>query len=119
MRPYKGYTASLSFDEDDVVFHGRIVGIRDIYTFEARTAAEVPKAFHEAVDDYLAFCIEKGRAPDKPFNGKIALRVTPETHRLIATAAASDDKSINQWMAAALESAVAALGGATKIRSRK
>lgn len=106
MKPYKGYLPVIEFDEDDLVFHGRIAGIRDIFTFEATTAEDLVKSFHKAVDDYLAFYAEKGQKPDKPLSGKIALRIPPETHRMVAMAAEMDAKSINQWMAEALEAAV-------------
>ncbi|MER9301609.1 type II toxin-antitoxin system HicB family antitoxin [Mesorhizobium sp. M0293] len=98
MKPYKGYLGTIEFDESDVVFHGRIMGIRDIFTYEAASAEELLKAFHECVDDYLDFCAEQNKEPEKPFSGKLALRTTPEVHRLVSRAAASDGKSINQWV---------------------
>lgn len=106
MKPYKGYLPVVEFDEGDMVFHGRIAGLRDIFTFEATTAKNLVKSFHDSVDDYLAFCAEKGQEPDKPHNGKVLLRIPPATHRLVAMAAEADDKSINQWMADTLETAV-------------
>lgn len=98
MRPYKGYSGSIEFDDEDMVFHGRVLGLRDIVTFEAETAEELVKAFHDSVDDYLAFCKERSLEPQKPYSGKLALRTTPEIHALLSRAAASDGKSINQWV---------------------
>ncbi|WP_292425649.1 type II toxin-antitoxin system HicB family antitoxin [Mesorhizobium sp.] len=74
MKLYKGYAGSIEFDEQDMVFHGRILGIRDIFTFESETAEELVKAFHDSVDDYLAFCKERGVDPQKPYSDKLALR---------------------------------------------
>jgi len=105
MKPYKGYLGTIEFDETDVVFHGRIVGIRDIFTYEADSAEELLKAFHECVDDYLEFCAEQNKEPEKPFSGKFALRTTPEVHRLVSQAASSDGKSINQWVSDTLAEA--------------
>ncbi|MDX8469230.1 type II toxin-antitoxin system HicB family antitoxin [Mesorhizobium sp. VK23B] len=76
MKLYKGYPGSIEFDEEDMVFHGRILGIRDIITFEAETAEELVKAFHDSVDDYLAVCKERGVDPQKPYLDKLALRTT-------------------------------------------
>ncbi|MFZ1512089.1 MAG: type II toxin-antitoxin system HicB family antitoxin [Tabrizicola sp.] len=98
MKPYKGYGATVSFDEDALLFHGDVLGIRDVITFQARTAEELPKAFHGSVDAYLAFCAETGRKPEKPYSGRLAFRTTPEHHRLMADAAARRAKSLNQWM---------------------
>jgi predicted HicB family RNase H-like nuclease len=105
MRPYKGYTGSVDFDEDDLVFHGRIVGIRDIVTFEAETARDLIQAFHDSVDDYLTFCNEKGQDPEKPFSGNISLRMSPGLHKQVVRAAGNRAKSVNQWITDALTEA--------------
>ena len=98
MKSYKGYSGSIEFDDEDMVFHGRVLGLRDVVTFEAETAEELVRAFHDSVDDYLAFCKERGLEPQKPYSGKLALRTTPEIHALLSRAAASDGKSVNQWI---------------------
>ncbi|MFO1175653.1 MAG: type II toxin-antitoxin system HicB family antitoxin [Paracoccaceae bacterium] len=102
MKPYKGYSATVSFDEEALLFHGEVLGIRDVITFQARTAEELPKAFHESVDDYLEWCVHDGMDPEKPFSGSLSLRATPELHRRMADAAARNAKSLNQWMVDAL-----------------
>ena len=103
MKPYKGYRARVSFDEDAMLFHGEVLGIRDVVTFQARDAEELTRAFHDSVDDYLAFCAEDGTPPDKPFSGALSLRASPELHRRMAEAAARRAMSLNQWIVRALE----------------
>ena len=105
MRPYKGYTGTVEFDEDDMVFHGRLVGIGDIVTFEAETAQDLVQAFRDSVDDYLAFCAERGKPPEKPFSGNISLRMAPELHGQVVRAAGNRAKSVNQWITDALSEA--------------
>jgi predicted HicB family RNase H-like nuclease len=119
VRSYKGYSGSVEFDEDDLVFHGRIIGIRDIVTYEAETATELVQAFHDSVDDYLAYCAERGKEPQKPYSGNIALRTTPEIHQLVGQAAASEGKSVNQWVSETLAEAARKRveSGATRVRS--
>ena len=95
---YKGYTAKIAFDDEAEIFHGEIVGIKDVVTFQGKTAAELKKAFKESVDDYLAFCKERGEAPDKPFTGKFVVRITPELHRKIYLSAKLSGESINSWL---------------------
>jgi predicted HicB family RNase H-like nuclease len=63
---HKGYTAAPEWDADDAAFHGRIDGIRDVVTFEGATLDEARQAFADSVDDYLAFCVERGAEPGKP-----------------------------------------------------
>jgi len=104
MKSYKGYSAAVSFDEDALLFHGEVLGVRDVITFQARTAEELPKAFHQSVDDYLDWCAKDGVDPEKPFSGSLSLRATPELHRRMSDAAARHAKSLNQWMVDALAS---------------
>ena len=60
---YKGYEAIVAFDADDRVLRGRLLCTRDVVSFEADDAGELERAFHEAVDDYLAQCAASGWAP--------------------------------------------------------
>lgn len=94
---YKGYTAELTLDSEANLISGRVLGLRDVIYFEAETPAEASQAFHDSVDDYLAWCAEDGREPEKPYSGQFRFRTTPERHRMIARAAAREGKSINAW----------------------
>ena len=98
MRPYKGYTGTIEFDEDDCVFHGRIVGIRGIVNYEAQNANDLVQAFRDSVDDYLEDYAERGEIPDKPFSGNLSLRMAPELHKSVFDAAGARSKSVNQWI---------------------
>jgi len=119
LKAYKGYQANVSFDEDALLFHGDVLGIRDVITFQARSAEELPKAFHDSVDDYLDWAAEDGFTPQKPYSGKLAFRTTPEHHQLISEAASANAISINQWMDNALEAAARATlaSGTQKIKT--
>ena len=89
---------SVEYDSDANILHGEVINTRDVITFQAKSVDELHKAFRESVDDYLAFCAETGEEPEKPFSGKLILRMTPDLHRLIATAAKVSGKSINGWI---------------------
>lgn len=103
MMHYKVYYGRAEIDEEAGLFHGRVVGIRDVVTFEGRSVRELKKAFRDSVNDYLAFCHERGEEPDKPYSGKVSLRIEPELHRKISLAAGAAGKSINRWIAEQLE----------------
>jgi len=105
MMKYKGYVAHIEYDEEDRIFVGHLAGIRDIVGFHGTTVNELEKAFHETVDNYLAISTETGRPAQKPFSGKLMLRVAPEIHAAVATAAQVQGKSINQWAAEVLHKA--------------
>ena len=102
---HKGYIAKIEFDEDDKVLHGRILGIRDVITFEADSVEGAIAAFEESVDDYLAFCKERNKEPEKPFSGKFNLRIDPDLHRGISLLAAANDISMNSWAIRAIKKA--------------
>ena len=95
---YKGYAARLEYSEEDGLFVGHIAGIRDVVSFHGSSVAELRAAFVEAVDDYLDTCAKLGRAPQKPYSGKLSLRLEPELHATIAVKAELAHKSINQWI---------------------
>ena len=78
MMQYKGYTGKVEFDDEAEIFHGEVIGLRDVITFQGRTVDEVKGAFRESVDDYLAFCAKRGEEPEKPFTGKFVVRIPPD-----------------------------------------
>lgn len=98
MIQYKGYLAQLEVDADAGVIVGRVLGTRDGITFEGNTPKEALDAFRHSLDDYLAYCAERGREPDKPFSGRVLLRTTPERHRMMVLVATQESKSLNAWL---------------------
>lgn len=106
MLTYKGLSATVSFDAEDMILAGRIAGINDVVGFHADTPDELIRAFHEAVDDYLETCRRVGKSPERPYSGKLMFRVDPSLHARAARAAALAGKSLNQWGEETLRSAV-------------
>ncbi len=102
---FKGYTARVEYDSEDRIFTGRLAGIDDIVVFHGSTVDELETAFQESVDHYLEVSKRTGRPAKKPFSGKLMLRVPPEVHAAVATAAEVKGKSINQWASDVLEKA--------------
>lgn len=96
---YKGYAARIEFSDEDDCFVGHVAGIRDVVGFHACNVEALRAAFHEAVDDYLTTCDTVGKSPQRPYSGKVMLRIPPETHAQAALKAAAVGKSLNQWAA--------------------
>ena len=103
---YKGYRATVQFDYEAAVFHGRVVDTRDVIFFEGTSVEQLEREFHFSIDDYLAVCAERGREPDKPFSGCIPLELSSKLHRAAFAAAEAEGKSLNAWVAEAIERAV-------------
>lgn len=106
---YKGYIGSVAFSEKDNVFFGKIEGINGLVNFEGESVKELTDAFHEAVDDYLEYCKEKGIEPHKSYSGSLNIRISPETHSRIAFLAKQAGISINAFIKSAVEKQIAML----------
>ena len=102
---WKNYVATIDYDPDMKMFHGRVVNANSVVTFYGKSAEELELEFKRSMEEYLAICKERGIAPDKPFSGRFNLRVTPEEHREFSAAAAANGKSLNTWAAEVLRNA--------------
>ncbi len=106
--PYRGYFGFAEFDGTARLFHGEIIGTRDVITFQARTSDELGQAFQDSVDDYLNHCKAIGKEPNKPFSGNFVTRVDPELHHQLSVRASVEGKSLNQLIGEWLTSLVGA-----------
>ena len=105
MLRHKGYTGHAEFDADAELFHGEVLDTRDVITFQGTSVEELTSAFRESVDDYLEFCRDRNEEPDKPFSGRLMLRLPPDVHRHAYTEAKKEGKSLNRWIADKLRKA--------------
>ena len=103
---YKGYYGSVHFDDDELIFHGKIEFVRALVTYEATDARGLIKAFHESVDDYLETCQSQGIEPETPFKGSLNVRLGAELHRRVALAAEQHHSTINKFIVETLNYAV-------------
>jgi predicted HicB family RNase H-like nuclease len=102
---YKGYMARIEYDAVDKIFVGHIAGIKDIVGFHGTSVTALELAFSESVDQYLAACQQLGEQPNKPYSGRMMLRLEPLAHQRIALAAEVKGISINQWASQTLTQA--------------
>ena len=105
MMGYKGYLSRVEFDDEANIFHGEVINIRDVVTFQGKTVDELRKAFEDSVEDYLAFCAERGEEPDEPFLGRFTIHLSPEQHRKVVLAAEKTGKGVEMWVAETLAQA--------------
>lgn len=63
---YKGYNATVEFDDEAGIFHGEVALIRDVITFQGTTVDELRQAFRDSIDGYLEWCAQRGEAAEKP-----------------------------------------------------
>ena len=98
MLSYKGYTGHVEFDDEAKLFHGEVLDTRDVVTFQGRSVDEIEAAFRASVDDYLAFCAGRGEVPDRPFSGRLMLRLPKDLHRDVFVGARRAGKSLNPFV---------------------
>lgn len=107
MMQYKGYVGKVEFDAEAAIFHGEVLDTRDVITFQGHSVAELKAAFRASIDDYLAFCQQRGEQPNKPFSGQFVTRIPADLHRQVNLAASLSGKSLNAWVVEQLQTAVA------------
>lgn len=95
---YKGYIGQVVYDEKAKIFHGDVIGLKDVITFQGESVQELEQAFKDSIDDYLAFCLQRNEKPDKTFSGNIRVRMNPELHAEIAIQAAKKGISLNEFI---------------------
>lgn len=100
---YKGYYAKIEFDSESFSLFGKIEGINDLVTFECKDLNAVESEFHSAVDDYLEFCKEVGKEPEKEYKGTFNVRINPQLHKQLFVVALKNGDSLN----ASVEKAIA------------
>ena len=100
MMEYKGYIASVEYDDSVDLLHGEVVNAAPypIVTFEAADMEGLKREFRVSIDDYLAWCEEDGVEPRRPFSGNLNLRLGSDLHRQVAVEAGVNGMSVNEWI---------------------
>ena len=63
---YKGHIGMVEYDDRAKLFHGDVINIKTIITFQGKSVAEIEQAFRDSIDDYIAWCEEDSVAPEQP-----------------------------------------------------
>ena len=105
---YKGYYTRVEFDSEAFVVRGKIEGIKDLVNFECGDLWRVEEEFHNAVDEYLEFCKEIGKEPDKEYRGTFNIRINPELHKKLVVVAMKNGDTLNATVEKAIKKYVSA-----------
>lgn len=103
---YKGYSARPEYSAEDRIFYGTILGIGDLVDFQSENAKDLEDEFHKAVDEYLEFCAEIGKKPEKEYNGLFNVRISPELHREASVLAQAEGVTLNKIVERAIRAMV-------------
>lgn len=99
---YQGYTASITYNSDDEVFFGKVIGVNDLIIFEGTSVTDLKEGFQEAIEDYLETCKAIGKSPDKIYKGAFNVRVPSGLHKKVATFASQHDVTLNDFVKSVL-----------------
>lgn len=100
---HKGYTGTAEMSVADGCMHGQLLHIDDLITYSGQTVPELVAEFKAAVEDYLAYCKEVGKTPDKPYTGSFNVRVGADRHRWLVETARAQGGSLNDVMCQAVD----------------
>jgi len=97
-----GHKALITFDPDIGMFRGELLGLSGSADFYAKDVDGLLREGRTSLEVYLQSCEKRGIAPFKRFSGKFNVRIPPELHADIVTAAEASGMSLNQWVEKAL-----------------
>ena len=103
---YKGFRAKITYDAENKIFVGDVLGIKDQVGFHGYSVDEIETRFHDCIDDYLDFCKEVGKKPEKEYRGMFNVRISPDLHRIAAEEASDRGITLNQLVSDILTEAL-------------
>ena len=103
---YKGYFGSAEISAEDKCLVGRILYIDDLVVYESQTYLELADSFKRSVDEYLAYCKEVGKEPQKTYSGSFNVRIGPALHSLTVKASSRLGSTLNEFVKQAIEKRV-------------
>ena len=95
MMKYKGYLGKVEYDPEAKIFHGEVIGLKDVITFQGKNVNELERAFKDSINDYLEWCRERSEQPEKTYSGNVRIRIKPSLHADLALQAARQGISLN------------------------
>ena len=97
-----GHKALISFDPDIGMLRGEFLGLSGGADFYATDVQGLLNEGRTSLKVYLQSCKERGITPYKRFSGRFNVRISPDLHADIVTAAEASGMSLNQWVEKAL-----------------
>ncbi len=100
-----GHKAVICFDPEIGLMRGEFLGLAGGADFYAESIDGLIAEGRKSLQVFLDICKEKGIEPYREYSGRFNLRLDSRVHEAAVVAAASEDKSLNEWIAQAIEEA--------------
>jgi predicted HicB family RNase H-like nuclease len=101
-----GHKAVVSLDPEIGMLRGEFLGLTGGADFYAKNIDELVKEGRKSLKVFLSLCKEKHIEPFREFSGRFNVRLDPVVHETAVIAAAVENKSLNEWIADAIETAI-------------
>ncbi len=99
---YKNYNCQVSYSNLKDCLTGKVLGMKSMPTFTAKTVDGLREEFRNTVNKYLLSCEESGKKPTRAFTGQFTVRTTPAVHEALTLYAVSQGTVLAQVMSAAI-----------------
>ena len=103
-----GHKAAVSLDPENGMIRGEFLGLTRGADFYAKSVDELVEEGRRSLRVFLDMCREKNIEPFREFSGRFNVRLDPRMHEAAVIAAAAENKSLNDWVAEAIEAATLA-----------
>ena len=108
---YNGYHAKIEFDQEDQIFVGHVLGINDSINFHGQSVQELTTEFHNSVNNYVDYCLQIGKEPEREFKGSFNVRIKPKQQKKVALHAANEGITIKHFVSRAIDDELSMLEG--------
>ncbi len=106
MMHYKGYIGQVEYDDTSQIYSGLVVAINAMITFYGETLKEAEQAFQDSVDDYLDWCEERGKEPEKTQLGNLSVKIEPSLHETLIAKSEQQGTDLDSYVIDLLSKAV-------------
>lgn len=103
-----GHKAVVCVDPEIGMIRGEFLGLTGSADFYAKSIDDLITEGRKSLKVFLDMCKEKNIEPFREFSGRFNVRLNPKTHEAAVIAATAENKSLNEWVANAIEAAARA-----------
>ena len=105
---YKDYLGTVEYALEGNVFHGKVIGIDGLISYEGKDLDGLRQDFIGAIDDYLSMCVDEGIAPQKPYYSHLSVKISLAMHKSLAVFSAKHSKTMSETVEEALANFITA-----------
>jgi len=99
---YNGYLGTVEFALEGNVFHGKVIGIDGLISYEGKNLESLRQDFEEAIDDYFTMCKDNDIELQKPHFSHLSVKIPLTLHKHLAAFSIKNNKTLSEAVEEAL-----------------